>query len=359
MASERSGIKCVVWDLDETLWRGTLLEGDAVTLTPGVTEVIRELDDRGILQSIASKNDHDTAWERLVAFGLDRYFLHPQIGWTDKSASIRAIAGALGIGLDTFAFVDDQAFERDEVRDALPEVTTVDAAHIDALLAMPSMQPRFVTHESRLRREMYRADLRRKQSADEFTGTREEFLATLGMEMTIRKATEADLRRAEELTIRTNQLNTTGRTYSYEKLRELLHSPDHLLLVAQLEDRYGPSGTIGLALIERDAGVWLLKLLIMSCRVLSRGVGGVVLTYILQRAQASSARLQAQFVETDRNRMMYLTYKFHGFREVAQQDNEILLEHDLKTVRPFPRFVRLSLPEASAAAAPAPAATLS
>src|SRR5258708_39532021 len=129
-SDEKSGIKCVVWDLDGTLWQGTLLEGDDLILTPGMKGVIQELDNRGILQSIASKNDYVVAWEKLAAFGLDEYFLHPQINWANKSDSIKAIADKLGIGLDTFVFVDDQAFERDEVRYFLPEVATIDAADI-------------------------------------------------------------------------------------------------------------------------------------------------------------------------------------------------------------------------------------
>ena len=335
----RSGAKCLVWDLDDTLWQGTLLEGDDLALTPGVREVIEELDGRGILQSVASRNDHDPAWARLTEFGLAGYFLHPQIGWASKSQSIRTIADLLGIGVDTIVLVDDQAFERDEVRYSLPEVRTVDAADIGELLGMDALRPRFITDESAMRRRIYQAEIRRDQGAEEFPGTREEFLATLGMSMRIRAAGELDLRRAEELTIRTNQLNTTGRTYSYEELRALCTAPDHRLLVAELADRYGSSGTIGLALIGCDPGEWLVKLLITSCRVLSRGAGGIMISHILQAAEREGVRLRARFVANDRNRMMYVTYRFHGFREIGAEGDRILLEHDLKNIRPYPRYV--------------------
>jgi FkbH-like protein len=341
---EKSGLKCVVWDLDDTLWQGTLLEGDELVLTPGVTEIIHELDRRGILQSIASKNA-PAAWDRLTAFGLNEYFLHPQIGWANKSDSLRTIAEQLGIGLDTLALIDDQAFERDEVRFHLPEVTTIDAVELGTLLALPALQPRFVTSESKLRRQMYQASIRRKQGEDAYTGSREDFLATLGTVMTIRVAGEHDLRRAEELTIRTNQLNTTGRTYSYEELRALLYSRDHLLLVADLDDRYGTSGTIGLALIERAADTWMVKLLLMSCRVVSRGVGGIMLSHLLQAAKRSGARLRADFIANDRNRMMYVIYKFNGFYEVGEHDGAIVLEHAMDDIRPVPAYVTVRLPD--------------
>src|SRR5215211_459973 len=123
-------VKCVVWDLDQTLWQGTLLEGDRVVLTPGVTEVVQELDRRGILQSIASRNDAAAASEKLTEFGLADFFLLPQIGWGSKADLIKAIASGLGLALDAIAFVDDEAFERDEVRHFLPEVTTIAPSEI-------------------------------------------------------------------------------------------------------------------------------------------------------------------------------------------------------------------------------------
>jgi len=341
MSPELHGIKCVVWDLDDTLWQGTLLEGDDVVMTEPVRHVIHELDRRGILQSISSKNWYDAAWEKLVGFGVDEYFLHPQISWASKSDSIKNIGDRLGIALDAFAFVDDQAFERDEVRHFLPDVTTIDVVDIDRLLDMPRMQPRFITSESRMRRRMYQADINRQQHENEFAGTKEEFLATLGMRLTIREARETDLRRAEELTLRTHQLNTTGRAYSYDTLRRLIDSPEKVVLVAELEDRYGASGTIGLALIEQQAEAWSLKLLIMSCRVLTRGVGGAVISYILQSAKRRGVGVRAEFVETGRNRMMYATYKFHGFREVEENGGLIVLAHDLERVLPCPRYITI------------------
>jgi len=138
---------------------------------------------------------------------------------------------------------------------------------------MPEMNPRFITDESEIRRQMYFSDIARNEVEDEYTGPKEEFLATLEMEFSISPAKEEDLKRAEELTMRTHQLNTTGYTYSYNELNEFRKSEDHILLVAALEDRYGTYGKIGLMLIERHQGLWLIKLLLMSCRVMSRGVG--------------------------------------------------------------------------------------
>lgn len=336
-------IKCVVWDLDNTVWDGVLLEDGEVALRPGVAEIVRELDRRGILQSVASKNEHESAWKRLEETGLADYFLYPQINWNSKASSIEAIREALNIGIDTFAFVDDQPFERDEVTHVLPEVRCYDSLDLADFLDLPEVNPEFITDDSRQRRLMYRADADRKAAETEFVGPQEEFLATLNMRFVLKACTEDDLQRAEELTVRTNQLNTTGYTYGYDELNAFRTSPDHLLLVAGLDDRYGSYGKIGLALVEKGTEHWTIKLLLMSCRVMSRGVGTIMMSRIMQLAREAGATLRAEFKPNGRNRMMYVTYKFGGFREVAQDGDLVVFEHDLETIAPFPDYVRVEL----------------
>lgn len=339
---DRRMTKCVIWDLDNTLWEGILSEDKTVRLRPGVPEIIKTLDERGILQSIASKNDHESAMAVLRELGLADYFLYPQINWNSKSSSVQRIAKALNLGLDAMAFIDDQPFELDEVRFAHPQTLCIDATQLDGLPARPELMPRFITEDSRLRRQMYLADIERNRIEAEHTGTPDEFLASLGMRLSIAPAQPGDLERAEELTLRTNQLNTTGYTYSHDELDYFRRSPDHDLLVAALEDKYGSYGKIGLALITRGAEVFTIRLLLMSCRVMSRGVGTVLLSYILNQAKAAGVRLQAEFVSTDRNRMMYVTYKFAGFREIEKTERGVLLENDLTSIAPYPAYVQLT-----------------
>jgi FkbH-like protein len=342
-AVHKKVVKVLVWDLDETLWSGTLLEGDDVQLRPGVLDTLRALDARGILHSIASRSDAGAALARLRALGVDEYFLYPQIHWNAKSQSVRAIAEAINVGLDALAFVDDQPFERDEVAGVHPDVLTFDASDVATLAQRPEFMPRFITDESARRRHMYRADAERNQAEQSFVGPSEEFLAGLRMRFTIAPALEEDLRRAEELTVRTNQLNSTGYTYSYDELDRFRRSPDHLLLVAGLEDRYGPYGKIGLVLIEKGAAVWTLKLLLMSCRVVSRGVGTVLMNHVLGLARAAGVRLQAEFRNTGRNRMMLVSYKFAGFKEVDKRGELAIFEHDLERLPPPPPWMEMTV----------------
>jgi FkbH-like protein len=340
-ARRQSQVKCVVWDLDNTLWDGVLVEDGDVVLRGDVVAAIRTLDERGILHSVASRNDHDVAMERLEAYGLSEYFLYPQISWNSKSDAIAAIAKELNIGLDAIAFVDDQVFELEEVAFVLPEVLCIPADGVSDMLDAAELTPRFITDESRERRAMYRSAISRDRAEQEFTGANEEFLRTLGMVMTIAPATADDLQRAEELTIRTNQLNSTGVTYSYAELDRYRVSPDHLLLVASLTDRYGAYGKIGLALVERGADVWRLKLLLMSCRVMSRGVGTALLHEIMRLAGESGCALEAEFAETGRNRLMYVTYRFAGFDETRRDGSTVILRADPARMQPAPAYLRL------------------
>ena len=121
-ARHRGRVKCVVWDLDNTVWDGVLLEDREVRVRPAVLSLIETLDARGILHSVASRNDRELAIAQLDAFGLTDYFLYPQISWGSKSDAIAAIARDLNIGLDAIAFVDDQPFELEEVAFAHPPV---------------------------------------------------------------------------------------------------------------------------------------------------------------------------------------------------------------------------------------------
>jgi FkbH-like protein len=338
---QKQSIKVVVWDLDNTIWQGVLLEDDVVKLRPGITEVIKTLDERGILQSVASRNDPEKALEQLRQFELLDWFLYPQISWNAKSSSITSIATALNISVDTLAFVDDDDFEREEVKFTHPDILCIDAVDFRQIPDLPEMNPASLTEDSRHRRLMYLANIEREREEKTFTGPKEQFLSTLEMVCSICPAEETDLARAEELTVRTHQLNSTGTTYSLQELAELRESKNHKLLIADLSDKYGKYGKIGLALIEHDGPKWTIKLLLMSCRVMSRGVGTMMLSYIMEQARSVKATLCAEFIPTDRNRMMYVTLKFAGFREIAKQGNVVILENDLKYIQPIPPYVTI------------------
>lgn len=321
----KSKVKCLIWDLDETLWEGTLSEGGGHVLCSGVLDTIVELDRRGVLHSIASRNSYDIAIQRLRELGVDEYFLVPQIGWFDKAEMVARIQRDLNIGVDSLAFIDDQLFERDAVRRRFPDVRTYSADQVTEITSLAEFAPEVLTSDSGRRREFYRAALKRHADETEFGGTDKEFLESLKMRFLVREACVEDLGRAEELVVRANQLNSTGVTYSFDDLHAMVESSENIVLVAELEDRYGSYGQIGIAVIEVGAAEWTIMLFLMSCRVMSRGVGSLFLGLIAERAALMGVRLQARFRDTGRNRPMYVTYKLAGFTEASSLDDRTQL----------------------------------
>ncbi|MCP4602787.1 MAG: HAD-IIIC family phosphatase [Proteobacteria bacterium] len=338
----QKSLKCMIWDIDNTLWNGTLVEGDDVVLKEGVVDTLKTLDERGILHSIASKNDFDATWERIEAFGIGGYFLYPQINWGSKSASIQRIAEEINIGIDALGFIDDQIYEREEVRYSHPKVSCYDASEYRLVCDYPEFIPRFITADSACRRSMYRAEQARKTARESSGDPDRQFLASLNMKFTIAPAQEEGLRRAEELTLRTNQLNTTGVVYSYDELLGLSKSDRHVLLVASLEDRFGSYGKIGLVLIEKGAEVWTIQLFLMSCRVISRGIGGILLNHVVNLANDAGVELDALFMQNDRNRLMHVTYCFAGFCERIPGTPAVLRYEGVKNP-PMPEDVEICI----------------
>ncbi|WP_206505730.1 HAD-IIIC family phosphatase [Streptomyces chrestomyceticus] len=317
MADKTTLVKCLVWDLDNTIWDGTLLEDANVEPFPGILDTLVELDSRGILHSVSSKNDHDLAWKRLEELGLAEYFVHPRIGWGRKSDAVREIAERLNFAEGTIAFIDDQPAERAEVTYGAPDVRCYPAEQATSLTGLPEFSPATVTVDSRRRREMYQAGARRDAEKETFNGPDEDFLRSLDLVMTIKRADEEDLSRVEELTLRTSQMNATGVHYSDATLRALLADPDHEVLTVTLTDRFGPHGAVGVLLLERHPRLWHLKLLATSCRVVSFGAGSVILNWLIDQAAQAGAHLAADFRRTERNRMMDIAYRFAGFGDDA------------------------------------------
>lgn len=363
MSEEPTLVKCLVWDLDNTLWRGTILEDPNVELSDEVRKAVIELDSRGILQSVASKNDFDLAWERLEELGLAEYFLFPQIGWGRKSDSVIRVAEQLNFAQKTIAFIDDLPSERAEVAFHAPEVRCYPAEQAISLVGLPEFSPDVVTVDARRRRLMYKASIRREAEKETFAGPDEEFLRWLDLVMAIKKADEEDLSRVEELTLRTSQMNATGVHYSDAALRGLLADPNHEVLTVTLADRFGPHGAVGVLLLGIHPEVWHLKLLATSCRVVSFGAGSVILNWLTDQAAQAGAHLAADFRPTDRNRMMDIAYRFAGFTEepcdclgqlepLTDRDGVQCL-HLVATPHDAPTTMQLTSPDLAASHVPA------
>jgi FkbH-like protein len=305
--------KCVVWDLDNTIWHGTLIEDgiDALRLRAGVADVIKVLDERGILQSVASKNLADDAMAALASFGLEQYFLYPQVSWGPKSQSIRAVARALNIDESTFVFVDDQQFERDEVRATLPGVTVLDVSEVASLLDRPALQVP-VTDESRRRRSMYRDQQRRVMVEASYGGDYLRFLRDNDMKVFVTQLSSSNMSRVFELAQRTNQMNFSGNRYSLDELRELAASTSRETFVIRCVDRFGDYGIVGFAVM--DVGDRRLLDLMFSCRVQAKRVEHGFLAWLIGRyREREGSDFFADYRRTNKNQASGAVFSELGF----------------------------------------------
>ena len=334
-------IKCVVWDLDNTLWQGVAAEAAAEQAPepkPEMLDIIAELDKRGIVSSVASRNDPSSLESLLSHPSLQGLFVAPQVSWEPKSMSVRRIADNLNIGLDAVAFVDDSPFERAEVQYMLPDVMILSPEEIGAAMDTAAFGSAGSTRESAQRAQMYRQEDERRRAETAFKGDRASFMAWCEMRLVIAPATEADLPRIHELTERTHQLNSTGRSYSIEQLRERLHDPRWLMPAARLTDRFGDYGLIGAALVDTTppwpADVWLIELIMLSCRVEGRGIPAALMRWILGEAVGAGMQgIKAVYRINQQNLPIRLLFRQMGFSKVAG-DSFVTVERDLSTPLP-------------------------
>lgn len=307
----RPNAKCVVFDLDNTLWKGILLEG-AVELRAEIAELFRRLDERGILISISSKNAAEDALAQLKAFGVDEYLLHPQIGWDPKSEGLRRIAAAIDIGIDTFIFIDDNPFERAEVEQVLPVVEVLPETAIPTLLDHPRLQGA-VTPESKARRQMYREAAAREvaaQSFEDYTA----FLKSCDIRVSIRPDQPSDFDRIAELVQRTNQLNFSGRKYGRDEIAAILRDQGQARFVVDVADKFGSYGTVGFCLASWAGDTLTIEDFMLSCRVQGKFVEQALVWYLSEAAgRAPVSRVVVNFRRTDRNAAAHKVLTTLGF----------------------------------------------
>ena len=321
MKTERD-IKCLIWDLDNTIWTGTLAEQDSCTLKPGLTSILQTLDSRGILMSVASANDAESAMAELSKQDISRYFLLPQINWNNKIRSITTIARRLDLSLNTIGFIDDEPFELAQVRQLLPEVRTYSADEYLRLPELPEFNPQFITDESRRRREMYFHIEQRKEIEQHCGRNRAEFLKWTDTRLLFRMAREDDFSRIMELMNRTSQLNATGRSYPAESVRQFLSDRAFRVYIALLKDRFVDYGKIGVAICQHHEDRWRVLTFLVSCRVLGRGISAAFLNLVRREAHKEGAGIfEACYREQQRNRRMLMVYSLCGLRHSGNEDD--------------------------------------
>ncbi|HEY1502967.1 MAG TPA: HAD-IIIC family phosphatase [Stellaceae bacterium] len=312
-------LKCVVWDLDNTLWQGTLVEDgiDGVTLSQAAADAVRELDRRGIINSVASKNDPDLAFAALEKFGLRQYFVFPKVGWGPKSEAVKSIIAEMDVSADTFAFVDDQPFERGEIQELIPEIAVFSHTQIAALVAHPRCDVP-ITAESGKRREMYQSEELRTVARGSSTLDYADFLRSCRIKLEVTRLQPHNLLRMYELSQRTNQLNFSGRRYSQAELETLMKEQPERAFVLTCTDKFGEYGAIGFCVLMETRPA--IESFFMSCRVQRKRVENAFFEYLRQRLLEHGAeRFGVAYKPTKKNKASVQMLAELGFRHEADE----------------------------------------
>ncbi len=260
-------VKLVVWDLDGTLWSGTLSEGP-VELSPSRIELIRTLNRRGIANSICSKNDEDDVRTYLERAGLWSEFVFVSVDWSSKGSRVAQIVEDIQLRPENVLFIDDLVLNREEVRASVPGIQTAGPEIIGRLLSLPALKGKDDSGLSRLRQ--YRVLEQKRSDRAKSTTTNEEFLRSCDIRVGVYPAGEEESDRLFELVNRTNQLNFTKRRPTESEFVALLRDPRRRAGYIRVKDRYGDYGICGFFSLS-EAGDVLTDFL-FSCRVLNMGV---------------------------------------------------------------------------------------
>lgn len=327
--------KCLVLDLDDTLWGGVVGEEGPGALRMGdgypggahteLQALARDLSRQGVLLAVCSKNDEPAAAEAIAehpdmvlrpdSFGATR------INWEPKPDNVRDLAAELDIGLDAMVFVDDSPVERDLMRRMAPEAVTVElpadpAGYAARLAARGDFAVLALTDEDRARTELYRAQARRRELVRS-AGSVEEYLSGLESRLTVEPLTALNTGRVVQLFAKTNQFNLTGVRYAADDLERRVAAGGTAIYAARLTDRFADNGLIAAVALSRlPGGGWCVENMVLSCRVFGRAIEDAFVGLILRGAAARGApAVLGRFQATAKNARFAGFYERLGFRE--------------------------------------------
>lgn len=352
--------KCLVLDLDDVLWGGIIgeegLDGIKLGPTPEgrpfleLQKYILSLYQRGVILAVNSSNNLDDALEVFHKHPYmilkEDHFAAIKINWEDKVSNMKSIAEEIDVGIESLVFLDNSRVNRDIIKQALPEVLTVDLPDDSSLYLKTVMELRIfdtlqLTQEDRSRGKMY-AEQRKRQEFGRVASDVTEYLKRLDMIVTIEKANQFNIPRISQLTQKTNQFNTTTHRYLEDDIRHMADSDNHIVVSLRVEDKFGDNGITGVAIVKKAKEKWYIETFLLSCRVLGRKVEDTLLAYITDQARQGGAKtLVAEFIPTKKNAPAKDFFKEHGFTRISGTDITETWEFNLQKTYPFPQYIKL------------------
>ena len=326
--------KCIVLDLDNTLWGGIVGEDGFEGIKLGDDPVGRAyaefqhnllaLNQRGILLAINSKNNLDDAMQIIKEHPnmilREDNFVCTRINWNDKVVNMKEISDELNIGLDSMVFFDDDPINREYVKSNLPEIQTVDISdpsnYSKILKAMNDFHMLKITDEDTTRNKMY-LEQRKRTELKTQVGDLQDFLKQLSISVKIKNADNFTIPRISQLTLKTNQFNLTTRRYQEEDIRKFSRDKGKIVECAQVQDKFGDNGITGVYVINKDnKQEWTIDTFLLSCRVIGRGVEDGMLYQIIEKARKEGvSKIRGEYIKTKKNKPAENFFPTFGFKK--------------------------------------------
>jgi FkbH-like protein len=352
--------KCLVVDLDNTVWGGVLgddgIDGIEVAGTyrgnafRNFQRALKQIAAQGVLLAAVSKNDLAPVRQVLREHpGMtlrEDAFVRVVANWRPKHDNITELAAALNIGTDSMVFLDDSAYECGLVRRELPAVRTIQlddepALHVTKLVRDGWFDTHQLTAEDRSRVEKYRTELDRQDFLDTFESV-EDYLHELGVTVRLAPAAPVDVVRVSQLTLRTNQFNLTAERLQPAEVSDRMADPNRLVLTIDSADRFGDNGLVGVVFVRRATDVWHIDNFLLSCRVFGRGIEQACLTSLLWQAKSSGASaVYGTYRKTLKNGKVEDFYPRHGFEPDGAHTTTLAFRHDLIDIIAPPDHIKL------------------
>ena len=314
--------KCIVLDLDNTLWGGIVGEDgfNGIKLGPDppgnafveFQKTLLSLHQRGIILAINSKNNYDDAIKVIREHPYmqlkEENFAAIRINWNDKVSNLKEIADEINIGLDSLIFFDDDPVNREYVRVSLPQVMTVElpqdpSEFTNVLKHLNEFSVLKITQEDQQRGKMY-AEQRKRTDLEKSSSGLQDFLKQLDLKVSIKNANDFTIPRISQLTLKTNQFNLTTKRYQESDIKKFSQDTNYLVGCAQVEDKFGDNGITGVFIVDKkNPQEWYLDTFLLSCRVMGREVEKGILNHIINKAKESGAqKIRARFIPTHKNK---------------------------------------------------------
>ena len=330
--------KCIVLDLDNTLWGGIIGEDGFNGIKLGDDPIGRSfvefqrrllaLNQRGIILAINSKNNYDDAIEVIKKHPnmilREENFASIKINWNDKVSNQKEIVEELNIGSDSMVFFDDDPINREYMKKSIPEVLTPDipndsSQYAKILMEMNDFEILNITEEDTQRHTMYNEQRKRTEFQTQIADF-DEFLKQLNVSVNIKKADDFTIPRISQLTLKTNQFNLTTRRYQEEEIRKFAMDDKKIVRCAEIIDKFGNNGITGVYIVNKNnEKEWIIDTFLLSCRVMSRGVEDGILSQIIQKARNDGVKIiKGEFIPTKKNKPAENFYENFGFKK---QDN--------------------------------------